>query len=123
MNWYLKVLREYANFEGRAHRQEYWMFALFNVLFSIATTVLDFVLGLKFFGPENGGLLNIVYSLVLFVPGLAVAVRRLHDVGKSGWTLLWMLLPIIGWIYIIILYVRDSDLEANEYGENPKSLV
>ena len=123
MNWYLKVLKEYTNFNGRARRQEYWMFALFNIIFSILANVLDVVLGLNSFGSGESGLIGLVYSLAVIVPGLAVAIRRLHDTGKSGWNLLWMLLPIAGWIYIIVLLVRESDSGVNEYGENPKLFV
>ena len=123
MNWYLKVLKEYTNFNGRARRQEYWMFALFNTIFSIVANVLDVVLGLNSFGSGESGLIGLVYSLAVIVPGLAVAIRRLHDTGKSGWNLLWMLLPIAGWIYIIVLLVRESDSGVNEYGENPKLFV
>jgi len=123
MNWYLKVLNEYSNFNGRARRQEYWMFTLFNTIFSIVANVLDMSLGLNTIGSGGNGPIGLVYSLAVLIPGLAVAVRRLHDTGKSGWNLLWMLLPIAGWIYIIVLLVRDSDPGVNEYGENPKVVV
>ena len=79
MNWYLKCLKEYPNFKGRASRSEYWFFVLFNILFSIAASVIDSVLGLT--GSIGVGTL---YSLAMFIPGLAVATRRFHDTGRSG---------------------------------------
>jgi len=87
--WYKKVVFEnYANFSGRARRSEYWYFTLFNVIFSMLTSGIDKALDLSFG-------LNTLYSLAVFIPGLAVAVRRLHDVGKSGWLLLIVYLAII----------------------------
>ena len=84
MKWFLKVLSQFADFNGRARRKEYWMFFLFNMIFAIVTMLLDNALGLAMknigYGPIYG-----LYVLVMFLPGLAVAVRRLHDIGKSGW--------------------------------------
>jgi uncharacterized membrane protein YhaH (DUF805 family) len=119
MEWFLKVVRDnYANFEGRARRKEYWMFALFSSLISIALTVLDNILG--FASDGETGILSGIYSLAVFIPGIAVAVRRLHDVGKSGWMLLLVLLPIIGWIWLFVLYVTEGQVGDNEYGPDPK---
>lgn len=119
MNWYLHVLRNYANFNGRARRKEYWMFVLFNIIFGIAAMVIDNLLGIAVeaigYGPIYG-----LYSLAVLIPGLAVAVRRLHDVGKSGWMLLVILIPIIGAIWILVLSVSDSQPGDNQYGSNPK---
>ena len=87
MNWYLKVLKQYADFNGRARRTEYWMFALFNFIISFVLGFIDGFIG--FLGPEIGiGVLGGLYSLLVLIPGLAVSVRRLHDVGKCGWMLL-----------------------------------
>lgn len=121
MNWYLKVMRQYTDFNGRARRQEYWMFTLFNVIFSIAAMVLDNVLGLAF-GEIGYGPLYLVYGLVALIPGLAVTVRRLHDIGKSGWMLLVILIPIVGAIWLLVLLVTDSKSGENEYGPNPKEV-
>jgi len=113
MQWYLKVVKEnFANFEGRARRREYWMFILFNSLFAIATAFLDVLLGL--------GFLYVLYALAMIIPGLAVAVRRLHDIGKSGWWLLIVLLPIIGSIWFLVLVCTDSDNGGNSFGPSPK---
>lgn len=119
MNWYLKVLKQYADFNGRARRKEYWMFLLFNIIFLICAMILDNVLGFSF---QDGGpgILYMAYALGVLIPGLAVAVRRLHDIGKSGWWILIGLIPIIGGIWLIVLYCTDSVPGVNEYGPNPK---
>jgi uncharacterized membrane protein YhaH (DUF805 family) len=118
MHWYLDVLKKYAVFHGRARRKEYWMFVLFNLLISIVLGILDNVLGTV---TEAGqGLLGLVYSLAVLIPGLAVAVRRLHDTGRSGWWLLIGLIPCLGAIILIVFMVQDSDPGDNEHGPNPK---
>ncbi len=81
MNWYLQVLKKYAEFSGRARRTEYWMFALFNLIFFLAAVVIDNIAGTTIGGLPYG-LFYFLYALAVLIPGLAVAVRRLHDVGK-----------------------------------------
>lgn len=121
MNWYLKVLKQYADFNGRARRQEYWMFVLFNIIFSVVAAILDNVLGLA--SPEVGyGILTGLYSLAVLIPSLAVAVRRLHDTSRSGWWIFIALVPIIGGIWLIVLLAQDSTPGDNEYGPNPKGV-
>jgi uncharacterized membrane protein YhaH (DUF805 family) len=105
MKYYLKVLQNYANFNGRARRAEYWYFVLFNV---IASAIVGFIGGLMDFQ-----LLGNIYSLAVLLPSIAVAVRRMHDVGKSGW---FILIPI----YNFILAVTAGDSGENEYGPDPK---
>ncbi|MGC8859505.1 MAG: DUF805 domain-containing protein [Ignavibacteria bacterium] len=119
MNWYLKVLKQYADFSGRARRKEYWMFVLFNMIFAIVAMILDNVLGIAKEGIGYGPL-YVLYVLAMLIPGLAVAVRRLHDVGKSGWMILIALIPLIGVIWLFVLMVTDSDPGENQYGQNPK---
>lgn len=119
MEWYLKVLRQYTDFHGRARRKEYWMFVLFNILFAIAAMILDNILGIAFQGIGYGPI-YLLYALVVFIPGLAVAVRRLHDIGKSGWMILVALIPIVGAIWLIVLFVTEGVAGENEYGPNPK---
>lgn len=81
MNWYLKVVKEhYADFKGRARRREYWMFTLFNLIIMVVLTVIGILLRFPF--------IQTIYGLAVLVPALAVCVRRLHDLGKSGWLLL-----------------------------------
>ena len=119
MNYYLKVLKQYSDFKGRARRKEYWMFTIFNIIFGGIAMTLDSVFGIAIEGVGYGPLYGI-YVLVLFIPGLAVAVRRLHDIGKSGWMLLITLIPLIGVIWLLVLLLTDSNSEENLYGANPK---
>ena len=119
MNWYLYVLKKYADFSGRARRKEYWMFVLFNIIFSLVAIALDNVLGLAMAGMGYGPLYGI-YALILLIPGIAVSVRRLHDIGKSGWMILIALIPIVGGIWLIVLMATDGNPGENQYGPNPK---
>jgi uncharacterized membrane protein YhaH (DUF805 family) len=121
MNWYLKVLKQYADFNGRARRKEYWMFVLFNIIFAIVAMLLDNMLGMSISPEVPYGPIYILYGLALFIPGLAVAVRRLHDIGKSGWMILVALIPLIGGIWLLILLVKEGDSGSNEYGPDPKN--
>jgi len=83
MNWYLKVLKQYADFQGRARRKEYWMFVLFNLIFAFVAMYLDRIIGTTMVGLPYG-VIYILYALAVLIPSLAVGVRRLHDIGKSG---------------------------------------
>ena len=119
MKWYLKCLKQYANFSGRARRKEYWMFFLFNFIFALVAVALDNVLGTS--NPEVGiGVIYGLYVLLVIIPGIAVTVRRLHDIGKSGWMILVALIPIAGPIWLLVLTVTDSEQGQNQYGDNPK---
>ena len=122
MNWYLAVVKNYAGFSGRARRKEYWMFALFNMIFIIVAMILDNILGLTV-GELPYGVFYFLYALAVLIPGLAVSVRRLHDVGKSGWMILIALIPIVGAIWLLVLMVTDSNPGENQYGANPKEIV
>lgn len=119
MNWCLKALKQYADFNGRARRKEYWTFALFNVIFSSVAVMVDILSGLAMNGLRYG-LIYVLYVLATLVPALAVAVRRLHDIGKSGWMLLIVLIPIVGAIWLLVLLFTDSNAGTNEFGPNPK---
>ncbi len=105
MKWYLLVLKKYAVFQGRARRKEYWYFFLFNLLFAYA--VLFFSIWIKL--PS----LYLIYVLASLIPGIAVGVRRMHDVNKSGW---FILIPI----YNLILCCTDGTQGSNQYGEDAK---
>ncbi|MES2780390.1 MAG: DUF805 domain-containing protein [Bacteroidota bacterium] len=122
MKWYLQVLKKYADFNGRARRKEYWMFALFNFIFIIVAMILDNVFGTTI-GMVPYGLFYIVYALAVLIPCIAVAVRRLHDVGKSGWMFLIALIPIVGGIWLLVLFCTDGVAGPNEYGANPKEIA
>jgi len=116
MNWYLKVLKQYADFSGRARRKEYWMFQLFDVIFIIVAMI--FAIKGTGYGP-----LFVLYVIATRIPALAVTVRRLHDVGKSGWMLLIVLIPFLGWIWLLVLMVTDSQKGTNKWGQNPKEMT
>lgn len=127
MNYYLKVLQNYTAFSGRARRSEYWYFVLFNMIFAITAMIIDNVLGTTFkmgYGVSLPyGYVYLLYILVVMIPSLAVAVRRLHDVGKSGWFFLIALIPIIGSIWLLVLLATDSIQGDNKYGANPKEVI
>lgn len=119
MNWYLHVLKKYAVFKGRAQRQEYWYFFLFNIIISIALSMIDSALGNPGAG-EGAGLIGTIYSLAILIPSIAVGVRRLHDTGRTGWWMLIGLIPLIGVLVLLYFFVQDSQPAVNEYGPNPK---
>ncbi|MCC6192867.1 MAG: DUF805 domain-containing protein, partial [Burkholderiales bacterium] len=114
MDWYIGVLKKYAVFEGRARRKEYWMFILFNLIVAAILNTVDWMVG-------TGGLLGGIYGLAVLIPGIAVTVRRLHDTGRSGWWILIVLVPLVGWIILLIFMVLDSHPGDNQYGPNPKA--
>ena len=115
MNYYLDCLKtKYFCFSGRARRKEYWMFTLFNIVISIILMVVD--------AQMNKNILQPVYNLAVLLPALGVSVRRLHDIGKSGWWLLFVFLPIVGPIVLLVFTCLDSKPGENKYGPNPKGL-
>ena len=121
MEWYIKVIKSYSDFNGRSRRKEYWMFTLWNIIFALSVIVLDYQFGIVY--PSFGyGPLYIAYGLFVFIPGLAVAIRRLHDIGKSGWMYLVGLIPIAGAIWLLILFVTEGNQGNNDYGVDPKEL-
>ena len=109
---YIEVLQKYAVFDGRAKRTEYWLFVLIHVIISIIlyalSLIADFIL-----------IVYIVYALALIVPSLAVGCRRLHDSGKSGWLQLVGLIPLVGAIILIVMFVLPSG-DDNKYGPKPE---
>jgi len=112
MEWYIKVVRDnYANFNGRASRQEYWMFFLFNFIFAFALGFIEGLTGM--FGYSDESILANIYSLAVAIPSIAVGVRRMHDTGKSGW---FLLIPI----YNLILAVTSGESGENKYGAVPE---
>ena len=121
MKHYFNALKKYATFRGRARRKEYWMFVLFYFLFFLGIVFLEGgikLLDLGFstiipFGNGGQGVLNAAFLIAMILPNIAVGVRRMHDVGKSGW---FLLIPI----YSIILLFTNGEKGENKYGENPK---
>lgn len=119
MYWFLAALKKYATFSGRAQRAEYWYFVLFYILIFLGLSVVDGITGL--YSTEAGmGLLGGLLTLGLFIPSIAVGVRRLHDTGRSGWWLLIALIPLVGAIVLLVFAVQDSAAGDNSYGPNPK---
>jgi len=119
MNWFLAAVKKYAVFSGRSRRREYWFFALFYFLISIGLVIIDMFAGTL--SAEAGvGLFSGLFGLAMIIPSLAVGVRRLHDIGKSGWWLLIGLVPIIGAIVLIVFAFMDSQPGTNAWGPNPK---
>ena len=122
MEWYLKVVRDnYMNFEGRARRKEYWMFILVHVIIVIALSVIESMVGLTI--GDEFGILSGIYALGVLLPTIAVSVRRLHDVSKSGWWILIGLIPLVGALVLLYFYVSDGKAGDNEYGPNPKGVA
>jgi uncharacterized membrane protein YhaH (DUF805 family) len=105
------IKTKYVKFDGRASRFEYWGFVLVNFVIAVVFSLLDSVIG-------TGGLLYGVAGLALLLPGVSAAVRRLHDIGKSGWWLLISLIPIVGLVLLYFL-VQPSQSGSNAYGEAP----
>lgn len=112
MDWFLLALKQYANFNGRSRRKEYWFFFLFYLLIFLGLSLLDQILGF--------GLLSSVFLLAMLLPSVAVGVRRLHDTGRTGWWILVGLIPLIG-LVLIYFMLLDSDAGDNAYGPNPKA--
>lgn len=134
MNYFIHCLKNYANFKGRARRKEFWMFFLFAIVFSILFSIIDSLLGTSYtFNypvmdksfPINIGYISSVFSLAILVPSISVGVRRIHDVGKSGWLYvvfygltIFCCVGIFPWIYFM---VKAGDAGENQYGSDPKA--
>jgi len=119
INWFIGALQKYADFSGRARRKEFWMFFLFYFIFAVVLTIIDNLIGWGF-ADGTIGILYTLFSLGVLLPYLAVAVRRLHDIGKSGWWYFIGLIPIIGGIWLIVLLATAGEPGENQYGPNPK---
>ena len=108
-----RVFQPYVNFQGRARRSEYWLYAAAIFCVNFILTIID----LQLFGRQ---VLSLILSLAVLIPGLGVCVRRLHDIGKSGWWLLISAIPLVGAIILIIFFCKDGDPEPNQYGPSTK---
>ncbi len=115
INAYIKCFENYANFSGRCRRSDYWYFILANAIVNLVLSIVTLIVPFLMF-------LHTLYSLAILVPSIAISVRRLHDVGKSGWLLLLLLIPIVGEILIFVWAVIDSQKGDNRYGANPKGI-
>lgn len=111
------VFSQYTGFRGRARRSEYWFFVLFNI---IVHAVIGALVGVCRMSDNTRNALITVWELAVFLPNLAVTVRRMHDIGKSGWTILFALIPIVGAIILLVYELRDSQPGTNQYGTSVK---
>lgn len=119
MTWYIRALKHYAEFSGRARRKEFWYFILFNTLFFVILAGIDIAI----LGPGGGtGILSGIFLLGTLLPGLGVTVRRLHDTGRSGWWFCISLVPLIGSIVLLVFLVQDGTHGNNGYGIDPKKI-
>lgn len=139
MSWYLKVLRHYADFHGRARRREFWMFVLLTAIVAVVLGLVDValgtddalgvrdgarngILGLYFVFPSSTGLISGLYVLATFLPSLAVLVRRLHDRDHTGWWVLVLLVPVIGFVVMLFFTISGTRPGPNRYGADPRLL-
>jgi uncharacterized membrane protein YhaH (DUF805 family) len=120
LSWFIEALRKYAVFGGRSRRKEYWFFVLFVVVISTVLTSVDGLIG-AYDRSTGVGLLSAIFSLAILIPSISVSVRRLHDIDRTGWWVLIGLVPLIGWIVLLVFHVQDSTPGTNRYGPNPKS--
>tara|TARA_B110000881_G_C18546889_1_gene501735 strand:+ start:360 stop:737 length:378 start_codon:yes stop_codon:yes gene_type:complete len=118
MNWYIQGFKRYFDFSGRSRRKEYWYFALFNLIVAVLLGIFDGALGTV--DAELGlGVLGAIYAVATIIPNLSITFRRLHDVNKSAWWLLILLIPLIGFIVWLVFMCQDSK-DENKYGSSPK---
>ena len=116
MEWFLQVMRKFADVSGRARRKELWMFTLVIGVANLVFNVLGRMTSLF-------SIVGVLFSLVVLVPSITVSIRRLHDTGRSGWWLLLNLVPFLGWAVVIYFFVLDGQPGHNQYGPNPKEVV
>ncbi len=115
MHWYTDVLKKYTVFDGRAGRQEFWMFVLFSVIVSILLSIVGNAIHLPF--------LSGLYGLAVLLPSLGVEIRRLHDIDKSGWWILIGFVPVIGGIWLLVLLCLAGKPGPNRFGPNPNEVA
>ncbi len=117
MKWYFKAFYEYFNFSGRARRKEFWVFMLFNVFLIWLLSMVDAT-----FETQHFTTASYAYSLLVLIPSITVSIRRLHDSGKTGLNLLLIFIPIIGWIWLLILLIMVGDPRTNRWGQYSKGI-
>lgn len=122
MSWYVDALKKYAVFNGRSRRREYWVFSLCNLMVFVVFVVIQ-GLRLGMAAELAMAVIETLFFLAVLIPALAVAVRRLHDTGRSGWWLLIGFVPIVGLVVLIVFLVLDSQTGENQYGPNPKGIA
>ena len=119
MNYFLDALKNYVNFTGRATRQQYWMYILFYIVFYFVAVMLDINLG-QFDKEKMAGFISTIYTFGLLLPTIAILARRLHDIGRSSWWILLIIIPVLGSLVILIFTLIDSQKGENEYGMSLK---
>ena len=122
MSWYLEALKKYVVFSGRARRKEYWFFFLFNLIIVFILGKVDSLIG-SFDAETEIGLFSGIYMLAILLPIIAVTVRRLHDTDRSGWWVLFALVPVVGPIVLFVFMMLDSQAGENRFGSNPKEAI
>lgn len=105
------LTNNFANFQGRARRSEYWWFYLFTIICNVVASIIDGAIGMP--------IVSIVVMLALIIPGLAVTIRRMHDTGRSGWWIFIILIPLVGIILYIYWFVQRGTVGANAWGPDP----
>ena len=113
IDWFVKCLKNYANFTGRARRKEYWFFTLTYLITMIITIIIDSILG-------TNGIFTGIFILAMIVPSLSVAIRRLHDINRSGWYWLIQIIPLVGPILFLIWLTTETKPEVNQWGQPAK---
>ncbi|WBY16240.1 DUF805 domain-containing protein [Erythrobacteraceae bacterium WH01K] len=121
MDWMTLPLKRYAEFSGRSRRREYWMFVLFIIAVSVGIGIVEAILGLSATIGDAYGPISLLFLLAIFVPSLAVQVRRFHDQGRSGWFVLLNFVPFIGTLIVLVFMCLDGTDGPNEYGPDPKA--
>lgn len=116
MEFFIDAYKQYANFQGRANRQKYWMFYLFYMLIILILSIVEIMIGL----PD---VLSGLFALVSLIPGIAITTRRLHDIDKSGWWQLLILIPLIGAIILIIFLIKEGTMGENRFGQDPLNRI
>ncbi len=121
MNGYTTAMRRYFEVSGRSNRSEYWMFALVYFVIAVIATIIDVAVLGHGFG-ENPGIVASIVTLLHFIPSITVGIRRLHDTDRSGWWLLILFIPLIGVIWLIVLFCFEGTLGNNRFGPRPDLL-
>ena len=121
MDWMTLPLKRYAEFSGRSRRKEYWMFVLFIIAVSVGIGIVEAILGLSATIGDAYGPISLLFLLAIFIPSLAVQVRRFHDQGRSGWFVLLNFIPFIGTLIVLVFMCLDGTDGPNEYGPDPKA--
>ena len=122
MSWFVAALKKYAVFGGRSRRKEYWYFVLFSSVITVVLSIIDGATG-TLDSTTGLGFLSGIFALAILIPTIAVSVRRLHDIDRTGWWFLISFIPLIGTIVLLVFAVQDSTPGGNRFGPNSKTAV